>query len=638
MSVELWEQGVIIEFNKGIPCHRAMVRSVGKAEVVLVDIENGAVSRLSREELGTVYASGGIKFLAESRDFGDLKFIDLSEAEQRETNRKYKYIKRLKENGISKITEKSARNTIEEVALELGEKAPHWQSVRSWYASFVEAGLKIQGLYPKHRFKGHRNPKIDAKVVEIIEYCAKRYYTLSQSSMASVVRNVEAKIMSHNLDHPDEPLQKPTYHTVQNRVLSGLYQTKRKGRYGARVLQAELAKALSGITTTRVLERVELDHTELDIHVLHDDYKTLLGRPNITALIDHYSGMLLGFQISFEAPSYASVCLACLNAFLPKNDFMNELKLDGSWPAHGIPSTLVTDNANEFWGKKFIAVADEIGTVFQYCPIRKGNYKSRIERFFGIVNALVLDDLPGVVRKIGKSGDGYDARQEAALTFSEFKRYFLKWVTEEYHHTPLEDSDLTPYEIWASSEECFPVPVEDKMELTTILLATATRTLNKSGIEIFSMNYDSSLLKDLYRRDGPGEVIVKYNPFDIGYILVLDKINKVYLKVDCLKYSYASNLSEFEHNKIRAAARAARQSKFDNLNLQKAKIQLAKEREEYHARNVRRSKQVTTSKAARSDKTGVPNISLVVDNSHRTMKVDFEDDGDNLSLNGWSMG
>lgn len=69
------------------------------------------------------------------------------------------------------------------------------------------------------------------------------------------------------------------------------------------------------------------------------------------------------------------VCLACLNAFLPKNDFMNELKLDGAWPAHGIPSTLVTDNANEFWGKKFIAVADEIGTVFQYCPIRKGGYK-----------------------------------------------------------------------------------------------------------------------------------------------------------------------------------------------------------------------------------------------------------------------
>ena len=90
-----------------------------------------------------------------------------------------------------------------------------------------------------------------------------------------------------------------------------------------------------------------------------------------------------------------------------------------------------------------------------------------------------------MVRKIGKSGDGYDARQEAVLTFSEFKRYFVKWVTEEYHHTPVEDSESTPYEIWTSSEECFPVPVEDKMELTTILMATATRTLHKGGIEIF---------------------------------------------------------------------------------------------------------------------------------------------------------
>ena len=79
MSIELWEQGVIIEFSNNTPCHRAMVRTVGKVEIVLVDIENGNVSKLTREELGAIYALGNIKFLAESRDFGDLKFIDLSE-------------------------------------------------------------------------------------------------------------------------------------------------------------------------------------------------------------------------------------------------------------------------------------------------------------------------------------------------------------------------------------------------------------------------------------------------------------------------------------------------------------------------------------------------------------------------------
>ena len=33
MSIELWEQGVIIEFSNNTPCHRAMVRTVGKVEI-----------------------------------------------------------------------------------------------------------------------------------------------------------------------------------------------------------------------------------------------------------------------------------------------------------------------------------------------------------------------------------------------------------------------------------------------------------------------------------------------------------------------------------------------------------------------------------------------------------------------------
>lgn len=637
MSIELWVEGVIIEFSQGVPCNRAIVRSVRKNEVILADIASGSVSKLSREELDTAHSSGCVKFLAESRDLGELTFNDLLESEQRETNRKYKYIKKLQENDVSRVTEKSAGKIIQEVAIELGEKPPHWQSVRGWYTSFVEAGLKMRGLYPRHRLKGSRQPKIHPKIVEIIKNESKRYYKLSQPTMASIYRNVDSKIKAHNIDYPDNPLSIPTYLTVQNRVLQGSYQSKRKARQGDRVLQAELASAHSGINTTRVLERVEIDHTLLDIHVLHDDHKTLLGRPYITALIDHYSQMVLGFQLSFEDPSYASVCIACLNAFLPKDAFMEELGCKYSWPAHGIPSTLVTDNGNEFWGKKFIAVADELGSFFQYCPIRKGNYKSSIERFFGIVNSLVLDDLPGVVRKPNKSGEGYDARQEAAITFLEFKRYFVKWLTEDYHNSPREDSDMTPYELWTASEEEFPVPIEDEMELTTILMATTTRELRKGGIQIFSMDYNSSILKDLFRRDGPSEVTVKYNPFDIGYILVLDKINKVFLKVDCQNYSYASNISEFEHSKVRAAAKAVRKSKLDNLDLQKAKVQLANERDEFHARNARRKTQTTTSKAARSDKVGVPNLSLVVDNSHRVMQLESDIEGDDLSLDGWSM-
>ena len=635
MSVELWMEGVIIEFEESTPCNRAIIRAVGKSEIILADITNGTVLKLSREALDKLNALGVVRLLSESRDLGELKFADLTEKEQRETNRKYQYIKKLQEHEISKITGKSAGKAIREVALGLDEKPPHWQSVRSWHKSFVESGGKMRGLYPKHRHKGSREPKINSKVLAIIKHEAKRYYKLSQPTMASIHRNVEAKILAHNLDHPDDLLTIPTYLTVQARVLEGRYQNKQGARQGTRAFQAELASATSGIETTRVLERVEVDHTLLDLHVLHDDHKTLLGRPNITVLIDHHSHMVLGFQLSFENPSFASVCLACMNAFLPKSAFMEALNSGVSWPAHGIPTTLVTDNGNEFWGSNFRSVADEIGSIFQFCPIRKGNYKSRVERFFGIVNSMILDDLPGVVRKPGKSGEGYDARQEARITYSEFRRHFVIWMTEIYHNMPIEESGMTPNEIWASSEDDFPIPVEDEMDLTPILFATDRRELNRGGIRIFVMNYNSSILKDLYRRDGPGSVTIKYNPFDIGYILVLDEANKVYLKVDCERFAYASGLSVYEHDKIRASAKTEGKSKMDSLDLHRARVKLAKERDEFHARNSRRKTQVTASKAARADKIGVSDINLVIDNSKKPRQAYFGAD-EELSLDGWS--
>ena len=131
MSIDLWEEGVIVEFSGATPCHRAIIRSVGKSEVILADVSTGASVSVGTKDLDDIYKSGGTRFLAESRDFGELKFTDLTEKEQKETNRKYKYIKKLTERGVTKITEKSSGQIILEVASELSEKPPHWQSVRS---------------------------------------------------------------------------------------------------------------------------------------------------------------------------------------------------------------------------------------------------------------------------------------------------------------------------------------------------------------------------------------------------------------------------------------------------------------------------------------------------------------------------
>lgn len=79
MSIEIWIEGVIFEFKESNPCARAIIRSVGENENILVDISDGEVVGLSRSSLESTYTSGGLKFLAESRDFGELKFAGLAE-------------------------------------------------------------------------------------------------------------------------------------------------------------------------------------------------------------------------------------------------------------------------------------------------------------------------------------------------------------------------------------------------------------------------------------------------------------------------------------------------------------------------------------------------------------------------------
>lgn len=257
--------------------------------------------------------------------------------------------------------------------------------------------------------------------------------------------------------------------------------------------------------------------------------------------------------------------------------------------------------------------------------------------FFGIVNSFVLDDLPGVVRKPGKSGEGYDARQTARMTLTEFRRYFISWLVEIYHNTPISESDMTPNELWRRSEEEFLVPEEDEMGLMPILMATATRELTRGSINLFSLNYDSPILRDIYRRDGSHTVTIKYNPFDIGFILVLDRRNNIYLKIECSNFPYASGLSLFEHRRIKCEARKSGKLKLENLDLLRAKVKLSKERDALHARNGRRKTQVTLSKAARSEKIGVDGIKLVVDNSRNIVRISEMDKDEELSMDGWGV-
>lgn len=639
----VWVEDSVVEFLNSDPCHRAMVSRIGNSQIIVADIQDDSTYRVERTLMDERFADGEIKILKESRDLGELSFTEITEIEQIQVVRRMKYMKALEYEEVEKITEKSAKKIIASVAKELNENPPHWQSVRTWYSNYVEAGRRIKGLYPRTRNRGYRKSRIPKKVVEIIEEAAKRFYKPSQPRLSSVVANVEAKIDKYNLsvnDDPDLKLEVPSYQTIRRRVYNRSYSERKKSRSGSRALQEELAGRDSPVVTVRILERVEIDHTQLDIYLLHDDRKTLLGRPHITVLMDHYSGMFLGLQLSFVNPSFDSVSIALLNAFLKKEDFLSEIGCSGSWPAHGVPETIVADNGLEFWSKDFAIVENELGFLVQFCPIRKPEYKGCVENIFNIINFQVLDDLPGVVRKKGKSADHYNARKSASMTFSEFRLYLINWITKQYHVQISAKKGYSPLERWESSlEENLPIPAESRSDLLPKLMRNTTKTLSNGGISIFCKRYTSTALKHLQLRAGSVEVRVKYNPFDIGSILVLDEESNVYLQASCTNTD-VHGMSSYEDKVLRGILAERAKNQKGDIGLRRARVEAAEARDEAHARNSRRKNQQTTTKGAKVEGIGVPDMKLVVNNDSVPDNVSLEElemESDDEILEGWGV-
>lgn len=94
-------------------------------------------------------------------------------------------------------------------------------------------------------------------------------------------------------------------------------------RWGKKVADKLRGPRLGGVATTYPLERVEIDNFLADVHLIHPQSGAVLGRPWITAAVDHYSGAILGYYISFAPPNAVSVLGALRHAVLPKSGERN---------------------------------------------------------------------------------------------------------------------------------------------------------------------------------------------------------------------------------------------------------------------------------------------------------------------------
>jgi putative transposase len=609
------------------------ISSSGFRMVNIIDPED--VREFSEEELDYLKSNGDLQGLVEADGHGEISFYSLPKNDQVAISRKLAYVKNCYSNDLPIRSHPKVKHLIDIVADRIGDKKkPGSSAVISWVNAFEAGHRRVMSLHHSKCNSGRKSEERSPKFYAFVEDAKKIFMRKSKPNITSAIRYVENCIVKYNLTNPEAPLKEQSYNTIKYHINKSSAYEIAKARNGSSKAATEFAYEYEFEKPTMILERVEIDHTLLNIHVVNEFNGKPIGRPNLTLIIDYFSSMILGYLISFEPPGYVSAGIAMKNAMLRKVN----LPPGFEWPAHGKPMLLVADNGAEFWGTDFDMLCQSVGITVQYAPVRRPNYKAKVERTFRTIDSEVIDILPGRVLPPEKRTAEYNPESDACLTLRELDACIQNWIVNVYHRTPRGDSRYTPLEKWMQSESYLPIPMEDEIELSIHLLPFKRRVLDRAGIQLEKLTYKSLLLTDLYRREGSINVEIKYNPFDLGRVYVLDERNRKYIPVQCKNFEYANGLSLYMHKLIRKDQLTETNERVnEDIQLQEGKARMVDFINEAHSRTSGKKSQKAKKRLARATAQGIYDL---FDESAKDLVV-VEVDGDlelASSIDGFNVG
>ena len=410
------------------------------------------------------------------------------------------------------------------------------ETLKNWWRRWRKGGFELNALLPEHRSKGAQIDDTMTTEVAIVvaDYIRKYYLTFEAVPLSVVIEAIEAELTRQNNDENASHVI-PSESTIRRwkaRNISDFEETWH--REGKKVAEQKYRNVKIAPRATRPLERVQIDHTKLDI-LLVAGYKTdkqgkkkpVLKRPWLTLAICEATRLFVGFHISFEHPSWSSV-MACLRMLvLPKEPLLEGLDIASPWPIFGVPELLIVDNGKEFHSNSLKAAAGHLGFEIRWAPRYKGKLKGKVERGNGEVARNFLAFLPGkTFSSVHERGD-YPAEKRAAVSIEELIEQFTIWTCDYVHNREHSGMMMQTPLRRLEAVKGFGVKLPSEPEqLDALLGLVVNRTIQPKGIEHLGLWYQMPGLTLLKKR--PGHLgkswMVKMDPCDLNQIMILDEL------------------------------------------------------------------------------------------------------------------
>lgn len=530
----------------------------------------------------------------------DFNMIEDDDPRKVEARRRLAYMTGIDGANLSSFTRATLKPLIKRVHAEIKDtkKAPHWKTVYyGWYMSFIVSGRDIRALVPNYKRRGNTGPKCVGKlkddekfsekerelaleVDDIVHDVIKEEYLNEQRlSVQEVWDKLDGRIADVNrFRDPDDQLPIPHKSSLYKRIKNLDEYEKDSARYGKRFADHKHRCVKPSPQPTRPLERVEFDHTKLDLIVVDEETRLPIGRPTISTAIDKRTREPLGLYVGFDPPSCLSLMHCLHHAIMPKT-YVKKLypRVQNLWEAYGIPETIVVDNGREFYSRAFEEACLQMGIVVQYSPPYMPRYKASIERFFGTQNKQLLHQQPGTTFSNIIDRKDYDPKKNAIISYDAFQEMLHVWIVDIYQYSTHRGLRDIPALVWREETKKFPPALPRRLEDLRILLGNIEhRVIGPSGIELFTLYYNDESLSSLRRQlKGDKKVKVKYDPADLSMVYAYDERADKYIPVPAMDQKYTRGLSLWQHKVVTRYTREELHLKVnkDSLRLAKKRIQ-----------------------------------------------------------------
>lgn len=419
--------------------------------------------------------------------------------------------------------------TVRAAAAEFGKSKAQFNRYRDIYREQGTLTCLIPAGSSGGRGKLRLDPRAEAIIEEVrLEFDRERPNAKDHHAF----REIGFRCRQRGVKEPDPK-------TLRSRFAGVPLRQRRHAKYGGKYAR-ELHDPITSETppTDYPLQRVQIDHTLVDVVCTGEEDRRHIGRPWVTFAIDEFSRCILAHVISWEYPNSTTVALLISRMMLPKDDLLARLGSEIDWPMYGKPDELFVDNANELSSEAVDFGCNEWNIPAPVTrPLGMPHWGGIIESFIGqaMDDVRLLKGSTADSRGFGKLKTR-NPNETAEMSLSELEQWMLEAI-HQYHGRPHEGlKKKQPGKTWMRGiygTEKNPgrgesPRINDRLKLFLDFAEIRYRTVKRYGVRLDGVKYWGEALRPILDSGSEKHFVIRRIPYDISRVWILSPIDQRY--------------------------------------------------------------------------------------------------------------